>query len=232
MKKISRVPVQNSVSQAWYMVEIHHSGWEPLICADQFICHVCAINYICVDFYKIYIHNPVNFKSNYEMNIVYRGQKQKGTYWKMPLLLFVRQMVKKHFNIFLHLDIYLIQSMSTSVLDRYFFLEKNKQTNRNMKNYVKISWKASKLWNFHENFHEHTMVLLYSYEVHNQSHRSPKSVPIFKPSVEWSLSISFWSSEPVYLLDFFVLYFVCLWDPFVLKQLVALLWSIVLQCDL
>ena len=25
----SRVPNQNSVSQAWYIVEIHHSGWEP-----------------------------------------------------------------------------------------------------------------------------------------------------------------------------------------------------------
>ena len=26
-----RVPDQNGVSQAWYIVEMHHSGWEPLI---------------------------------------------------------------------------------------------------------------------------------------------------------------------------------------------------------
>ena len=29
---ISRVPGQNGVSQAWYIVEIHHSGGEPSIC--------------------------------------------------------------------------------------------------------------------------------------------------------------------------------------------------------
>ena len=28
---ISRVPDQDGVSQAWYIVEIHHSGWEPSI---------------------------------------------------------------------------------------------------------------------------------------------------------------------------------------------------------
>ena len=28
---ILRVPDQNGVSQAWYIVEIHHSGWEPWI---------------------------------------------------------------------------------------------------------------------------------------------------------------------------------------------------------
>ena len=32
---ISRVPNQNGVSQAWYIVEIHHSGREPSICAVE-----------------------------------------------------------------------------------------------------------------------------------------------------------------------------------------------------
>ena len=31
MRNISRVPDQNGVSQAWYIVEIHHSGWKPSI---------------------------------------------------------------------------------------------------------------------------------------------------------------------------------------------------------
>ena len=31
---ISRVPGQNGVSRAWYIVEIHHSGWKPSICSS------------------------------------------------------------------------------------------------------------------------------------------------------------------------------------------------------
>ena len=29
---ISRVPEQNGVSQAWYIVKIYHSGWKPSMC--------------------------------------------------------------------------------------------------------------------------------------------------------------------------------------------------------
>ena len=34
-KYISKVPGQNGVSQAWYIVEIHHSGRKPSICAKS-----------------------------------------------------------------------------------------------------------------------------------------------------------------------------------------------------
>ena len=34
----TRVPDQNSVSQAWYTLEIHHSGWKPLKCTNISLC--------------------------------------------------------------------------------------------------------------------------------------------------------------------------------------------------
>ena len=36
VSSISRVPDQNGVSQAWYIEEIHHSGWKPSICSSFF----------------------------------------------------------------------------------------------------------------------------------------------------------------------------------------------------
>ena len=36
----SRVPNQNGVSQAWYRVEIHHSGRKPLTCNTWNVCYV------------------------------------------------------------------------------------------------------------------------------------------------------------------------------------------------
>ena len=38
---ISRVPDQNGVSQAWYLVEIHHSGWKPSILACVSLAAYC-----------------------------------------------------------------------------------------------------------------------------------------------------------------------------------------------
>ena len=37
---ISRVPDQNGVSQARYIVEIYHSGWEPLIYTFDLYCFI------------------------------------------------------------------------------------------------------------------------------------------------------------------------------------------------
>ena len=46
MISISRVPDQKGASQAWYIVEIHHSGREPSICSSSWLsANVCVAKF-------------------------------------------------------------------------------------------------------------------------------------------------------------------------------------------
>ena len=54
--KILRVPNQNGVSQAWYILEIYHSGWKPSKII-LLVCHVLCLpltlfKKICVDTFE------------------------------------------------------------------------------------------------------------------------------------------------------------------------------------
>ena len=51
VRYISRVPNQNGVSQAWYLVEIHHSGRKPSICILHFDILIKEITVICTAFF-------------------------------------------------------------------------------------------------------------------------------------------------------------------------------------